>query len=78
MAVMRQGIGERRPIQQVPDGRPPLLIRRLTIRCPETGSPADTGFELTALPMVTGEQTLLDCLECGQDHTWVAEDAYLA
>jgi len=54
-----------------------VLLRRLAIRCPVTGLPTDTGFELTALPQLTGEQTLIDCLECGQDHPWRVEEAYL-
>jgi hypothetical protein len=57
---------------QVQRGR---LLRRLTIQCPVTGRPSDTGFELTELPLVTGSaQWLLDCLECGQDHEWRADD----
>ncbi len=54
-----------------------LLLRRLTITCPVTGLTADTGFELTALPQLIGEQMLVDCLECGQDHAWLVEDTYL-
>jgi len=54
------------------------LLRRLTIQCPVTGRPSDTGFELTELPAVTGSvQWLLDCLECGQDHEWRADDLRL-
>ena len=54
-----------------------VLLRRLVIRCPVTGLPSDTGFELTALPQLNGEQVLIDCLECGQDHVWLVEDAHV-
>lgn len=76
MAVAPRGTTA--PLYMPPDAvRQSLLVRRLMIRCPMTGLSLDTGFELTALPRVTGLQTLTDCLECGQDHAWVAEDAYL-
>ena len=56
----------------------PQLLRRLTIICPVTRQPTDTGFELTALPLVTeAPQWLLDCLECGQDHMWSVDDVSL-
>jgi uncharacterized Zn finger protein len=54
-----------------------LLLRRIMIRCPETGLSTDTGFELTQLPQIVGEQMLVDCLECGQDHRWTVDDARL-
>ena len=55
-----------------------VLLRRLLIRCPQTGLPADTGFELTEIPALgTQQQLLVDCLECGQDHPWQLEDAFL-
>lgn len=51
--------------------RPTLLLRRLSITCPVTGSPTDTGFELTDVPaLASSPQVLIDCLECGQDHEW--------
>ena len=54
------------------------LVRRLLIACPVTGSTTDTGFELSELPaVVAGPQLLIDCLECGQDHTWHVDDARL-
>ena len=60
------------PVQQL------RLLRRLTIQCPVTGRPSDTGFELTELPSLAGStQWLLDCLECGQDHEWRVEDLSL-
>ena len=53
------------------------LLRRLMIACPETGRPADTGFELSALPRIAGSrQVLVDCLECGQDHEWQVEEVF--
>ena len=56
--------------------RQPRLLRRLTIECPVTKQPSDTGFELSALPSLTiSPQVLLDCLECGQDHEWSVDDA---
>jgi hypothetical protein len=54
------------------------LLRRLMITCPTTGRPADTGFELMALSEISSrQQILVDCLECGQDHEWRVEDAFL-
>lgn len=51
------------------------LLQRLMIRCPETGRASDTGFELSALPMVAARrQILVDCLGCGQDHDWSVDD----
>ena len=54
-----------------------LLLRRLTIRCPVTGTPSDTGLELSSIPSVATRNLLVDCTECGQDHTWQVEDAFL-
>jgi len=54
------------------------LLRRLMITCPVTGLAADTGFELSAIPTLSkGQQWLIDCLECGQDHPWQLEEAFL-
>jgi hypothetical protein len=54
------------------------ILHRLLITCPVTGRPTDTGFELSATPMVgSGQQLLVDCLECGQDHPWTIEDTFL-
>ncbi len=54
------------------------LLRRLVIRCPETGRASDTGFELCGMPSVAGRrQLLVDCLECGRDHGWSVDDVVL-
>lgn len=59
--------------------RASVLLRRLMIRCPETGLPADTGFQLSEIPALGSQQQMLvDCLECGQDHPWQLEDAFLS
>jgi hypothetical protein len=56
----------------------PRLLRRLMITCPVTGLATDTGFELPELPSVVRDvQVLIDCLECGQDHSWHIDDAML-
>ena len=61
------------------EARGPLLLPRLMIRCPRTGLPTDTGFELEEIPALGAEhQILVDCLECGQDHPWQLEDAFLS
>lgn len=53
-------------------------MRRLMIRCPVTGHAADTGFDSTALPGISGgPHVLVDCLECGQDHEWTTNDIWL-
>jgi hypothetical protein len=61
-----------------PRARQRTLLRRLMIMCPATGHPADTGFELSGVPAASArQQVLVDCLECGQDHEWSIEDAFL-
>jgi hypothetical protein len=53
----------------------PRLLRRLLIRCPASGLPTDTGFDLSEVPsLVRGRQLLVDCLECGQDHEWGVDE----
>jgi len=43
-----------------------------------TGLATDTGFDLSAVPALGGgEHLLVDCLECGQDHSWQIDDAFL-
>jgi len=61
-----------------PAARPRTLLRRLMITCPTTGRAADTGFELLVLSQISSrQQILVDCLECGQDHEWRIDDAFL-
>lgn len=58
--------------------RQSALLRRLMIKCPTTGLGTDTGFELSAVPAVgAGSQMLVDCIECGQDHPWRIDDAFM-
>lgn len=60
------------------ESAPRTLLRRLMIRCPATGAAADTGFEVTGLPMISRwRQVLVDCLECGQDHEWDVDQVFL-
>jgi hypothetical protein len=54
----------------------PILLRRLMIICPCTGRGVDTGYELTDIPAVALPHIVVDCTECGQDHTWRIEDAF--
>lgn len=54
-----------------------MLLRRLMIHCPHTGIPVDTGYEITAIPARGLAHLLVDCIECGQDHTWHIEDAFV-
>ncbi len=66
------------PIIEPPPPASRMLLRRLMVQCPVTGVGVDTGFELSAIPMVSqGPHQLMDCLECGQDHSWAIEDAFL-
>ena len=54
------------------------LSQRLMIFCPHTGLPVDTGHELTEIGRLRPQpQTLIDCIECGQDHGWLIEDTFL-
>ena len=56
-----------------------VLPRRLMIPCPVTGVPVDTGADLMAAQGMgpPGGDILVDCIECGQDHQWELEDAFL-
>ena len=55
-----------------------VLLRRLMIECPVTRLSVDTGDQLTAIPtMGRGPELLVDCIECGQDHNWRMDDAFL-
>jgi hypothetical protein len=52
--------------------------RRVMVRCPSTEVPVNTGYEPAAIANIQREpQMLADCAECGQDHTWCIEDAFL-
>ena len=54
------------------------LSQRLMIFCPHTGLPVDTGHELTEIGRLAPQpQMLIDCIECGEDHGWMIEDAFL-
>jgi hypothetical protein len=54
------------------------LAQRLMIFCPHTGLAVDTGHELPAIAsLAPRRQLLIDCIECGQDHDWLIEDAFL-
>ena len=75
MSVVRD---ERAALSAEPRARSRTLLRRLMIVCPTTGSAADTGFELLGVPKASArQQILMDCLECGQDHPWRIDDAFL-
>jgi hypothetical protein len=69
---------ERAALSAEPRARQGTLLRRLMIVCSATGHPADTGFELSGVPRVSArQQILVDCLECGQDHEWTIDEAFL-
>jgi len=54
------------------------LSQRLMILCPHTGLAADTGHELTEIGrLAPRRQVLIDCTECGEDHDWTIDDAFL-
>ena len=61
-----------------PRARSRTLLRRLMIVCPTSLRPADTGTDILGVPRASSRlQMLVDCLECGQDHEWRIEDAFL-
>ncbi len=64
--------------RDIPIIETPIAPRRLMVRCPVTTNAVDAGFELSAVPSV-GERThrLIDCLECGLDHSWAIEGDFL-
>jgi hypothetical protein len=52
--------------------------QRLMIFCPHTGLPVDTRHELREIGRLAPHpQILVDCAECGEDHGWTIEDAFL-
>jgi hypothetical protein len=54
------------------------LSQRLMICCPHAALPVDTGHELNEIGGLAPQpQMLIDCIECGQDHSWTIEDAFL-
>ena len=72
--MTRTHVGADSGLRATTTGSP--LLRRLVITCPVTGWPTDTGFALSELPaVVAGPQLLIDCLECGQDHSWRIDDS---
>jgi hypothetical protein len=65
-------------ISDQPDIHIRAVPRRVMIRCPLTDEPVDTGHEPASAPTIRREvQLLVDCTECGQDHMWRMEDAFL-
>jgi hypothetical protein len=53
-------------------------MARVMIRCPVTGNPVPTGMNVTSLDGVTMRDNVLgNCPECGRDHVWSGEDAFL-
>ncbi len=54
-------------------------MRQVMFRCPNTGELAPTGLEATSPEKLDQPSYLLiDCLECGQDHSWEPSHAILA
>jgi hypothetical protein len=54
------------------------LSQRLMIFCTQTGVPVHTGHELIEIGALAPQpQVLIDCGECGEDHGWTIEDAFL-
>jgi hypothetical protein len=48
------------------------------IHCPESGVSTDTGFELSSVPTIgRARQFLAECMECGDDHAWQIDEAFL-
>jgi hypothetical protein len=77
MAVVSQSSNGRRPILLEPERRRRVLLPRLMVLCRVTEIPVDTGYELSAVVSRQEPLRLIDCMECGQDHTWTIEDAFL-
>lgn len=50
----------------------------LYIKCPNTGEPVATGFDLPAsnLQNTTLTNNSVGCPHCGQTHTWNKSDAF--
>ena len=54
-------------------------MRQVMIRCPNTEELAPTGVEAPSPEKLDQPSYLLiDCLECGQDHSWEPSQATLA
>jgi hypothetical protein len=53
------------------------VVPHLMISCPHTGNAVDTRFDATAIPSLATAHLLMDCVECGQDHVWRTEEAFV-
>ena len=55
------------------------LSQRLMIFCPHTNVPVDTGHVLDEIGVLSPQPqvVLVDCTECGEDHAWIIENAFL-
>ena len=47
------------------------------IKCPTTGKPIATGLATESLDAEPLRDEVVSCPECGEDHVWQREDAYL-
>ena len=54
-------------------------LRRVMIRCAESGEGVPAGMRIDAASFETGNlsEQMVRCPHCGQVHTWSAEDAWL-
>ena len=51
-------------------------MQQVLISCPVTGDLVPTGLEAASHDAAEDtDHLLIDCLGCGQDHTWIASDA---
>jgi len=55
-------------------------IKRILVRCPQTGKLTDTGrtVEEASFPTTRLTNNKLTCLHCGQVHSWTKKDVVLA
>ena len=56
------------------------MVRLVMIVCPHTGKPTPTGFVMNPEEFedATPGNILSGCNECGGNHSWSKEDAFLA
>ena len=77
MGVASRRADGRVPTLKQPERRRRMLLRRLMVLCPVTETPVDTGYELSEAVSTRDRLRLVDCMECGQDHVWRVEEAFL-
>jgi hypothetical protein len=67
-----------KPLQKIP--KPTPIIKRILVRCPDTGKLTATGrtVEETAFKSLRLTNRKMSCPHCRQTHNWTKKDVVLA